>query len=205
MAEVNAQLIKELRDKTGVSMMECKKALVECACDMKKAEEWLKFHGMTKADKKKDKETGSGRVGSYIHANGKIGVLVEIGCETDFVANNTEFQDLLKDVALQIAAMKPFYVARTDIPDDVIEREKAYYLKELNEQQKGGKEKPAAVLEKILEGKMEKLLYNQKCLMEQSFIKDESMKIADIIKTKIAKFGENIVVKKFQRFEIGQQ
>ena len=206
MVNITAQLIKELRDKTGVSMMECKNALTETKGDVSKSIEYLKHRGITLAEKKKDKATMAGCIGAYIHSNCKIGVLVELAAETDFVANTEEFQELLRDIALQIAAMNPQYVSRNDIPAEVIEKEKDYYRQEaLEHQKKEGKEKPPAVTDKIVEGKLDKFFYSQKCLLDQVYIKDDAMKINDLIKNKIAKFGENIVVKRFTRFELGKE
>ncbi|MBI4833555.1 MAG: translation elongation factor Ts [Planctomycetes bacterium] len=206
MAEVSAQSVKELRERTGTSVMECKKALVESSGDIQKALDYLKHRGVKLAEKKQGKTTTAGRVGSYIHSNGKVGVLVELGCETDFVANNEEFKELLHEISLQIAAMNPIYVCREEIPPEVITKEKEYFRKEvLEQQQKEGKEKPAAVTEKIIDGKIEKIFYTQRCLLEQAFVKDDAKKIQDLIKDKIAKFGENIVVKRFRRFEIGKE
>lgn len=206
MANITAQQIKELRDKTGVSIMECKGALTETSGDFTKAIEYLKHRGITLAEKKKDKATMSGRIGAYIHSNCKLGVLVEVAAETDFVANNDEFQELVKGVALQIAALNPVYVSRDDVPSEVIEKERNLYKQEiLAQQKKEGKEKPPAVVDKIVDGKMDKLFYSQRCLLDQAYVKDEAVKISDLIKNKIAKFGENIVVKRFKRFELGKE
>ncbi|MEK7448248.1 MAG: translation elongation factor Ts [Planctomycetota bacterium] len=198
---ITTQLIKELREKTGVGMMECKTALAETNCDIPKAVEYLKRQGLKVAEKKQDKATRAGRVGAYIHTNGKVGAMIELGCETDFVAKNEEFGELLKDLCLQIAAMGPQFVSRTDLSSDILEKEKEFYRQEIAKE--GDAKKPLQVIDKIVEGKLEKLFYSRKCLLDQVFIKDDKIKIGDLIKTNIAKFGENIVVKKFARFELG--
>ena len=195
--EIDVKLLKELREKTGIGIMECKQALTETKCDITRAIEWLKRRGITLAEKKMDKKTTAGRVGSYIHLNGKVGVLLELSCETDFVANTEEFQQLLKDLCLQVAAMSPKTISRNELPKEVIEKEKEYYRQEV-------KDKPAGVVDKIVEGKLEKFFYSQQCLLDQAFIKDETVKIGDLIKGKIAKFAENIAVQRFVRFEMGK-
>lgn len=194
--DVDIQRLKELRDKTGLSVMQCKAALAETKGDITKAIEWLKRQGVALAEKKKDKVTRTGRIGTYVHTNNRVGVLVELNCETDFVANNEEFQELLKDLCLQVAAMNPMTVSREQIPSEIINKEKDFYRATI-------KNKPPEIIDKIVEGKLEKFFYSQKCLLEQPFIRDDTIKIKDLIKTKIAKFGENITVKRFVRFEIG--
>jgi elongation factor Ts len=190
-------MIKELRDKTQAGMVDCKKALVENDGDMDKAVEYLRKKGLASADKKMGREVTEGIVASYIHSNSKIGVLVELKCATDFVARNEEFVALAKEIAMQIAAANPLYVKPEDVPADVIEKEKEIYREQMK-----NSGKPENVVEKIVEGKLTKF-YSEVCLLEQEFIKDSAVKIQDLIKQKIAVFGENIEVGKFSRFQIG--
>lgn len=199
MAEVTHTMVKELREKTGAGIMDCKKALVDAAGDMEKAIDLLRQKGLAIAAKKSSREAREGIVGSYIHAGGKIGVLVEVNCETDFVAKNQEFQELVKDIAMQIAWSNPPYLNREDVPEDVLERERNIYR---NQAKESGK--PDHIIEKIVEGKIEKFLTDV-CLVEQPFIKDQSITVRDLINQKIAKIGENIVVKRFVRFQVGEQ
>src|SRR5271155_3965917 len=187
MAEVTAAMVKELREKTGAGMMDCKKALAECDGDFAKAEEWLRKKGRTAAE---------GLVGTYVH-NGKVGVLVEVNCESDFVARNEHFQALVKELALHIAAAAPQYVRREEVPADVLEREKDIERTKLREQKK-----PEAMIEKILTGKMEKF-FELSCLLDQPWVKDDKKKIQDVITEAIAKIGENISVRRFARFVVG--
>ncbi|MDI6732789.1 MAG: translation elongation factor Ts [Planctomycetota bacterium] len=194
---VSVKEVKELRDKTSASILECKKSLEEAGGDINKAADLLRRRGLAIAEKKMGKAVSQGRIGSYIHSNGKVGVLVELACETDFVANNEEFQTLLKDLCLHITAMSPLVVSRDQLDKALIEQEKEFYRKEV-------KDKPPQIVEKIAEGKIEKFFYIQKCLLDQFFVKDDKVKVADHIKGYIAKLGENIVVKRFQRFEIGK-
>ncbi len=197
MAEVTSNMIKELRDKTQAGMVDCKKALVENDGDMDKAVEYLRKKGLASADKKMGREVTEGIVASYIHSNSKIGVLVELKCATDFVARNEEFVALAKEIAMQIAAANPLYVKPEDVPADVVEKEKEIYREQMK-----NSGKPENVVEKIVEGKLTKF-YSEVCLLEQEFIKDSAVKIQDLIKQKIAVFGENIEVGKFSRFQIG--
>lgn len=196
-AIITAKEIKELRDKTAASILECKKALVETNGDINKAVEHLRRRGLSIAEKKMGKDVSQGRIASYIHSNGKIGVLVELGCETDFTGNNELFHELLKDICLHIAAMSPVVVSRDQLNQEIIKQEKEFYLKEI-------KDKPPQIADKIMEGKLDKFFYSAKCLLDQPFVKDDKIKVGDLIKNHIAKFGENIVVKRFQRFEIGR-
>lgn len=193
---VDVQKVKELRGKTGLSIIKCKTALTEAKGDIPKAIEHLKRQGIISAEKKVGKATTAGRIGSYIHTNNKIGVLLEISSETDFVTNNEEFQEFFKDICLQITAMSPEVVSRDQIAPEVLDKERNIYRESI-------KDKPSQIVDKIVEGKLEKFFYCQKCLLDQPFIKDDSIKIKDFIKSKIAKFGENITVKRFVRFEIG--
>lgn len=197
--EISAQAVKELRERTGAGIMECKEALKEANGDVDKAIEILRKKGQLKAEKKATREAKEGLIGAYIHAGGKIGVLVEVNCETDFVARTDEFQQLVKDVAMQIAAMNPEYVSIDDVPPDVIEKEKEIYREEAK---RSGK--PDHVVEKIVEGKLTKF-FEEKCLLEQAFIKDESKKVKDIISETVAKLGENIKVARFVRFQVGMR
>ena len=197
MAEITAGMVKELREKSGAPMMDCKKALAECEGDMTKAEEYLRKKGITGAAKKQGRITAEGLVGTYVH-NGKIGVIVEVNCETDFVARNEDFQQLVKDIAMQIAAAKPEYVRREEVPPEVLEKEKEIQRHQLKEQKK-----PEAIWEKIIAGKLEKF-YETQCLLDQLWIKDDKKKIQDLITEKIAKIGENLSVRRFARFEVGE-
>ncbi len=199
MANITAQMVKELRDKTGAGMMACKKALTETNGDIDKAIDKLREMGLASAKKKASREANEGKVTSYIHAGGKIGVLVEINCETDFVANTDDFNNLCKDVAMQIAASEPLYVSKEDVPQDVIEKEKNIQKEQLRQQGK-----PENMLDKIAEGKINKY-YEEVCLLEQPFIKDGSVKIKNLVESAIAKLGENIVIKRFARFKIGEE
>jgi len=197
MAEITAGMVKELREKSGAPMMDCKKALAECQGDMAKAEEYLRKKGISGAAKKQGRITAEGLVGTYVH-NGKIGVIVEVNCETDFVARNQDFQQLVKDIAMQIAAAKPEYVRRDEVPPEVLEKEKEIQRHQLREQKK-----PEAIWEKIIAGKLEKF-YETYCLLDQLWIKDDKKKIQDLITEKIAKIGENLSVRRFARFEVGE-
>ncbi|AEA34467.1 translation elongation factor Ts [Hippea maritima] len=198
MANITAAMVKELRERTGAGMMACKKALQETDGDIEKAIDKLREMGLASAAKKAGREAKEGKVTSYIHAGGKIGVLVEVNCETDFVANTDDFNNLCKDIAMHIAAAAPEYVSRDEIPEDVINKEKEIMKEQLRQEGK-----PENILDKIVEGKIEKY-YEQVCLLEQPFIKDDSMKIKDLVQNAIAKMGENIVVRRFARFKIGE-
>ena len=191
-------LVKELRGKTGAGILDCQNALKETESDIEKAIDLLRQRGLAAAQKKAGRETREGVVSSYIHAGSKIGVLVEVNCETDFVARNEEFQELVKDVALQIAAANPSYVKREQVPNEQVEREKAIYLAQAKELGK-----PAAAIDKIVHGKLEKF-YQENCLLEQSFIKDPNVTITEILTQKIAKLGENIAIARFTRYQLGQ-
>lgn len=198
MATVTHDMVKELREKTGAGIMDCKKALSDAGGDMEKAVDLLRQKGLAIAAKKSSREAREGIIGSYIHAGGKIGVLVEVNCETDFVARNPEFQELVKDIAMQIAWSNPPYLRREDVPETVIDREREIYRGQARESGK-----PEHVIEKIVEGKMEKF-FNDSCLLEQPFIKDSSLTLNDLIGQKIAKIGENIIVKRFTRYQLGE-
>lgn len=196
--ELSAELIKELRERTGISIMECKKALEESGGDIEKAIEILRKKGFARAKEKMDRETGEGLVYAYIHLDGKIGVLVEVNCETDFVARNEEFRELAKNIAMQIAAAKPKYIAPEDIPPEEIEKEKEIIREQLKDSKK-----PAEIIEKIVQGKLSKF-FEEVCLLEQPFIRDDKIKVKEFIASHIAKFGENIRVRRFARFELGK-
>jgi len=196
--DITVEQVKELRERTGIGMMECKKALEEAVGDAEKAIEILRKKGHARAKDKAHRETSEGMVGSYIHMNGKIGVLVEVNCESDFVARNEEFKDLLKNIAMHIAAARPKYIAPADVPADELEKEKDI----IREQFKDSK-KPPQIVEKIVEGKLAKF-YEEVCLLEQPFIKDDKTRIKDLLAAFIAKFKENTKVSRFARFEIGK-
>ncbi len=198
--EITASLVKKLRDETGAGMMDCKKALVEAEGDLEKAKEILRKKGIDAASKKAGRTTSNGRIESYIHMEGKIGVLIEVGCETDFVARTDDFKQLARNLAMQVAAMKPTYVSRESVPQDVIDKEKEIYKAQIPPG------KPEQVIERILDGKLEKF-YEENCLLEQVYIRDEEgkMKVKDYIAETIAKLGENIVVKRFTRYELGEE
>jgi elongation factor Ts len=196
--EITADKVKELRERTGIGMMECKSALAECDCDMDKAIEILRKKGYARAEAKSSRAAKEGQVGSYIHMNGRIGVLVELNCESDFVARNCEFQDLVKELGLQIAAAKPRWIASTDVPADLVAKEKEIILAQL-----GDMKKPPEIMEKIVQGKLNKF-FEEVCLLDQVYIRDDKIKVRDLITKLIAKMGENIKVGRFARFEIGQ-
>lgn len=193
-----ATLVKELREKTGAGILDCQKALQENSNDIEKAVDYLRQKGLAAAQKRAAREANEGIVSAYIHPGSRIGVLVEVNCETDFVARNEEFQAFVKDVALQIAAANPTYVKREDVPADIIEKEKAIYEAQAKEMGK-----PPAAWPKITEGKLEKF-YQESCLLEQAFIKEPSVTIKDLLTQKIAKIGENLVIRRFTRYQLGQ-
>ncbi len=197
MAEVSASMVKELREKTGAGMMDCKKALGETGGDFVKAEEWLRKKGIAKAGSKEGRVAAEGLVGTYVHG-GRIGVIVEVNCETDFVARNTDFQDLVKDVAMQVAAASPKYVRREEVPAEQLEKEKEIQRALL--QQQG---KPEAMWDKILVGKVEKY-FEQVCLVDQLWVKDDKKKIGEMITERAAKIGEKVAVRRFVRYEVGE-
>jgi len=195
MSEITAELVNKLRQKTNAGMMDCKKALTESKGDMEAAETILRKKGIAKAEGKADRATKEGVVSSYIHLAGRVGVLIEVNCETDFVAKNENFLALVKDLCLHIAAANPLYLQRENVPAEVVAKER-----EIGGDQFKGK--PAAVVEKILEGKMNKF-YADYCLMEQAFIKNPDISITDLVKSKIAELGENLVVRRFTRYALG--
>ena len=195
--KVDAKLVKELREKSGAPMGDCLKALQEANGDMENAFVVLRKRGMASAAKKASRTTNEGAVGTYIHAGGKIGVLLELNCESDFVARTEDFQELLRDVSMHIAAVDPRFVGKDDVTPDDIEREKEIYRA-----QAASSGKPANIVEKMLEGKMSKF-YEEVCLLEQPFIKEQSLTISQLIAQKVAKLGENISVRRFARFKVG--
>ena len=197
MAEVTAAMVKELREKTGAGMMDCKKALAQSDGDFARAEEWLRKQGITGAAKKAGRTAAEGLVGAYVH-NGKVGVLVEVNCETDFVARNEDFQGLVKELALHIAAAAPQYVRREEVPPEVLEREKDIERTKLREQKK-----PDAMIEKILAGKMEKF-FELSCLLDQPWVKDDKKKVGELVTEAAVKIKEHIQVRRFARFVVGE-
>jgi elongation factor Ts len=194
---ISAGMVKELREKTGAPMMDCRNALTEAKGDMEEAVVVLRKRGMASAAKKASRTASEGAVGTYIHAGGKIGVLLEINCESDFVARTPDFQELLKDIAMHIAATDPRYIRKEDVTAEDLEREKEIYRAQAA--QTG---KPAPVIEKIVEGKMSKF-YEEVCLLEQPFIKEQTVTISQLIAQKVGKLGENIQVRRFARFKVG--
>jgi len=196
--EINAKQVKELRDMTGAGMMDCKKALTECAGDMEKAVNWLREKGIAKAVSKSGRDTKEGRIYSYIHSNYKLGVLIEVNCETDFVARNEQFEQLCKDLAMHIAATAPMAIRAEDLDPKFIESEKEIYRnKALNEGKK------PEVVDKIVEGQVKKL-YKETCLLEQEYVKDDKKTVNDVIREAVATIGENIQIARFIRYQLGE-
>ncbi|MFL6278914.1 MAG: translation elongation factor Ts [Vicinamibacterales bacterium] len=198
MAEINAALVKKLRDATGAGMMECKGALTEAKGNLEEATTILRKRGLAHATKKAGRSTNEGLIGSYIHMGGKIGVLVEVNCESDFVARTDDFQSLAREIAMHIAAASPQYVRREDIPADVLDRERDIYRGQME-----GQNKPAAVIDKIVEGKLNSF-FEQVCLVDQPSIRDPKMTIGQIVQAAIAKLGENIAIARFVRYKLGE-
>ncbi len=196
--EISASAVRELREKTGAGIMDCKKALTENNGDMEKAVTYLREKGLAAAQKKASRVAADGLVYSYIHAGGKVGVLVEVNCETDFVAKTDGFADLVKDIAMHIAAMSPTYVRREEVPADVIEKEKEIYAAQARESGK-----PDHVVAKMIDGKIEKY-YKDFCLLEQPFVKDPDTTIEKLVIEAVAKLGENITVRRFTRYKVGE-
>jgi len=197
MSTIDPQLVKQLREKTNAGMMDCKKALAEVGGDMEKAEDILRKKGIASAGKKASRAAKEGVVASYIHLQGKVGVLVEINCETDFVAKNDIFRDFVKDITLHIAASHPTYVKRDEVPESVLEREREVYRGQVVG-------KPANIIEKIVEGKLDKF-YSSICLLDQAFIKNPDQSIQELVTAKIAELGENIVIRRFTRYMVGEE
>lgn len=195
---VDLDALKELRYRSGAGVLDCKKALSECGNDLEKAVDYLREKGLAKAAKKAGRPASEGRVFSYIHTNCKIGTLVEIDCETDFVARTDEFQELGKEISMHIAAANPSYLTAEEVPQEDLDREK-----EIFRQQALDEGKPAQIVDKIAEGRIAKF-YEENCLMEQKYIRDPEKKIKDLVVQEIAKMGENIIVRRFSRFSIGE-
>jgi elongation factor Ts len=195
--EISAKLVKELREATNCGMMDCKKALTECNGDMDKAVEYLRKKGIASAAKKEGRATSQGIVGSYIHMGGKVGVLVEVACETDFVARTETFQEFVHNVAMHIAATRPLAVTRDEVDGSLVEKEKEIYAAQMREQGK-----PEAMIEKIVVGKVDKY-YSDVVLLEQKYVKDPDLTVEDYLKSVIGALGENMQIKRFARFEIG--
>jgi elongation factor Ts len=195
---ITAQLVNELRQRTGIGMMDCKKALTEAEGDLEKAILILRKKGMARAKDRMSRSTSDGLVGSYIHMNGKLGVLVEVNCESDFVSRNEEFQGLVKNIAMHIAAANPSYVSPDQIPSDTLDAEKEIIRSQLKDSNK-----PPEIMEKIVAGKLNKY-YSEVCLLNQPFIKDDKLTIEQLVATHISKFGENIQVKRFVRFSLDE-
>jgi elongation factor Ts len=195
--EISAKVVMALREKTNAGMMDCKKALAEAGGDVEKAETILRKKGITKAGSKGDRQTKEGIISSYIHMAGRIGVLIEVNCETDFVARNEIFQAFVRDISLHIAAANPKFIRREEIPEDLIAKEKEIAAEQI-------KDKPAAIIEKIVQGKIDKIFAEQ-CLLEQAFIKNPDITISDFVKSKIAELGENLVVRRFVRYAVGEE
>lgn len=194
---ISPEMVKDLREKTGAGMMECKKALTETKGDLEKAIDLLRQRGLASALKKASRAASEGLIGSYIHM-GKIGSMVEVNCETDFVARTEDFKELVRDITMHIVAAHPIYLSRDDVPREVLEREREIYRAQITD-------KPQHVVEKIVDGKLEKF-YTETCLLDQIFIKDpeQKMKVKDLIAEKIARLGENVVIRRFVRFQLGE-
>lgn len=199
MASISAELVKQLRDRSGAGIMDCKEALAECDGDMDKAADYLRKKGLATAKKRAGKVAADGVVQSYIHMGGKIGVLVEVNCETDFVAKTEEFKTFAKNIAMHIAASHPLGVVPEDIPEDTVAREKELYRQQALEMGK-----PENVLDKIIEGKMNKF-YKESCLMNQMYVRDTDLTVSDVINDMIAQTGEKITIRRFARFQIGDE
>ena len=196
--EINAAMVKKLRDATGAGMMECKAALTEANGNMEEATTILRKRGLAQATKKAGRSTNEGLIGSYIHMGGKIGVLAEVNCESDFVARTDDFQNLAREIAMHIAAASPQYVRREDVPAEVLERERGIYRGQME-----GQNKPAQVIEKIVEGKLNSF-YEQVCLLDQPSIRDPKVTIGQVVQAAIARLGENISIARFVRFKLGE-
>ncbi len=195
---ISAQQVKELRESTGAGMMDCKKALVETNGDMAKAVDYLREKGLAAAAKKSGRVAAEGLVASYIHGAGKIGVMIEVNCETDFVAKTPEFHSFVRDLAMQIAAANPQYLNRDEVPAEIVEHER-----EILRAQALNEGKPEKIIDKMVEGRVDKY-YKENCLMEQTFIKDPEKSVTDIVNAQISKIGENIVVRRFVRYQMGE-
>lgn len=197
MAAINAEMIKELRARTNAGIMDCKEALQEAEGDLEKAVDYLRKKGLATALKRAGRETSEGVINAYIHTGGRIGVLVEVNCETDFVAKTDEFRDLVKNLAMHVAATKPLGIGREDIPEEILRREEEIYRAQAREMGK-----PEKILDKIVQGKMEKF-YKESCLLEQQYVKDTDLTVQDLIHDMVAKTGESIAVRRFTRYQLG--
>ena len=197
--EISASLVKQLRETTDAPMMDCKKALVECNGDMEKAISYLREKSLVKAAKKLDRATSEGQIVSYIHPGNKLGVLLELNCETDFVARSNDFNDFSKNLAMHIAALNPLYIKREEVNASLVEKEREIYLTQAK-----NSGKPEKVWDKIVDGRMEKF-YSEVCLLEQTYIRDDALTIKELINQIIAKLGENISVRRFSRFQLGEE
>jgi elongation factor Ts len=196
MSDISPALVKQLREKTNAGMMDCKRALAEAGGDLEKAETLLRQKGIAGASKKASRAAKEGIVASYIHLAGKVGVLVEVNCETDFVAKNENFREFVKDITLHIAAAHPLYLTREEVPQAVIDKEREVYAAQVTG-------KPENIVQKIVDGKMEKF-FGTVCLLDQAFIKNPDLTIRDLVKSKIAELGENIVIRRFVRYQVGE-
>ena len=199
MSEITSAMVRELRERTGAGMMDCKKALSQVGGDVDKALVFLREKGLAAAAKRSSRTAAEGAVGSYIHAGGKIGVLMEVNCETDFVARTDDFQGLVRELAMQVAAANPRYLRREEVPADVLEQEKSIFRTQAAESGK-----PEQVIEKIVNGKIEKF-FAEICLLEQVYIKDPDKKVGDLVTDAVSKMGENLVVRRFARFQLGEE
>jgi len=197
--QITADQVKQLREITGAGMMECKKALAESGGDVEKAIDAMRRSGAAKAEKRSGREANEGRVDSYIHPGNRVGVLIEVNCETDFVARTGEFEELVRNLAMQAAAAGAEYVRREDVPAERVDRERAIYVAQLADQGK-----PAAIVEKIVSGKLDKF-FSEVCLLEQTYIRDDKKTVSDILQEAIAKTGENLVVRRFMRYRLGAE
>jgi len=198
MATISAGMVKELRDKTGAGMMDCKEALTECNGDVEKSVDYLRTKGLAKAAKRSGRETAEGVIESYIHMGGKIGVMVEVNCESDFVAKTDDFKEFARNIAMHIAASSPAGIEPEDVPEEVVERERAVYREQVLEMGK-----PENMVDKIVEGKIKKF-YKEACLMDQAYVKDPGISIRDYVNEIVAKIGENINIKRFVRYQLGE-
>ena len=195
--DITAKMVKELREATNAGMMDCKKALTECGGDMDKAADYLRKKGIASAAKKEGRATSQGIIGSYIHMGGKVGVLVEVACETDFVARTDDFQEMVRNIAMHIAAANPLAVSREEVDGSLVEKEKEIYRAQMREQGK-----PDNIIDKIVEGKVDKY-YSDVVLLEQNYVKDPDMTVEDYLKSVIGKLGENMQIRRFARYQIG--
>jgi len=198
MAEVTAAMVKELRERTGSGMMDCKRALNEVGCDMEKAIDYLREKGLAAASKKASRVASEGLVDSYIHLAGRIGVLIEVNCETDFVAKTDDFRSLVHELSMQIAAAKPEFVRREDVPEEKVQKERDILAAQVKDEGK-----PEKIIQKIVDGRIEKF-FKENCLLEQPFIKNPDLTVQQLLNEKVMRLGENIVVKRFARFELGE-